>query len=316
MKTINICEDEKKYFGNIFKILGNNNEFFRFSKEIQGNISYENAVQRIEIKKEHKADFDEEIAFISSNFHDFHTKYTEALFALDIDIIERIITNDKLKLCNEEELFDIILKLYMKSKEYSLLFAYVIFLNLSTQSIQEFTKNFDINDINDSIWKNICCRLEQNISIESIKAYKESHQNFLNNRYSAQWYEHIIQYLSEQCHENIQIQNLVQITSSSIWDSKFGAENIIKQNDQKKFGTKNEVNSWVQFDFKKTKVMIDSYTLKTWNEDETFEHLKNWILEVSNDGKNYTEIDRQINCDLLRGKLKTATFNVFCSTPQ
>ena len=151
MKTINIKEEENQYFTTIMKQLGNINEALRFSKEFQGEISYENVIQRIKTKKQLNVNSDKEIAYISSNFHDFHTKNPESIFELDVYTIEQIITNDQLKLFNEDELLDIILKLYIKSKEYSIFFSYIIFMNLSTQSIKEFNTKFDINDINNSI---------------------------------------------------------------------------------------------------------------------------------------------------------------------
>ena len=103
------------------------------------------------------------------NFHDFQNKYHDSLFEFDVNIIEKIISNDQLKLYNEEELFDIVLELYLKSKEYSTLFSHVNFLNLSTKSLLEFCQKFDINDIIISIWKNICFRLEQDHIIRKHK---------------------------------------------------------------------------------------------------------------------------------------------------
>ena len=72
-----------------------------------------------------------------NNFDSFHAKYPESILTLDVNIIERIISNDKKKLNNEEELFDLILELYDKSKEYSILFLYVNFNNLSIESIKK-----------------------------------------------------------------------------------------------------------------------------------------------------------------------------------
>ena len=315
MKMINIKEEEKKYFENIMKELGNNKECFVFSQEFSEDISIENVVQRIKTKSELDINSTEEITFISSNFHDIYTKYPEEIFTLDIDIIERILSNVHLKLSKEEELFDIILQLYQKSKEYSTLFSYVIFINLSRESILKFKENFDINDINQLIWANICSRLEQDISDESIETYQKSHEEFLANRYVGERYEHIIQHLREECQGNVHTQNIVNITSSSTFFS-CKAENVVEQNDSICFQSDNEVNSWIKFDFKARKVLLDHYTLKTYNSNANLCHLKNWILEVSNDGENYTEIDRHENCELLNGNLKTATFKVSCSTPQ
>ena len=176
MKEINIKEEENQYFRSIMKELGNINEFLRFSKELQDDISYENVFKRIQLKTELHSNFDEEITFISSNFHDFCDKYPKEIFDLDVNIIEQIISNNKLKILNEKELFDIVLTFYIKSKEYSILFSYINFLNLPRKCIQEFKEKFDINDLNISIWENICSRLEQDISNESIKVYRNSDQ--------------------------------------------------------------------------------------------------------------------------------------------
>ena len=316
MKAININNEDNKYFENVMQILGNKLECFHLNKVSQEEISYENVIQRIRDKNELDLDLYEEIAFISSHFHDFNIKYPEALSQLDIDVIEEILSNQQLQILDEEELFDIILQLYMKSKEYSTLFSYIIFINLSTESIRKFKENFDINDMNNSIWTSVCTRLEQNISNESTISYHESHQEFFNKRYNRKRYEHILEHLSEECHGNVH--TIANITSSSIYNDNdnFKTEYIISQNPDNYFGTKNEANSWIQFDFKERKVLLDHYSLKTINADENSEHLKNWIFEVSNDGENYTVIDQHKNCDLLKGGLKTATFKVSCPTPQ
>ena len=246
------------------------------------------------------------------NFHDFQNKYHDSLFEFDVNIIEKIISNDQLKLYNEEELFDIVLELYLKSKEYSTLFSHVNFINLSTKSLLEFCQKFDINDINISIWKNICFRLEQDISDKS----KETFQKLNQNRYIGTRHEQIIQHLKEKYQENNHAQSAFCITSSSELNNNCKVGNIVEQDVDNFFESLNEANQWIQFDFKERKVLLDSYTLKTINFDQTYEHLKNWILEISNDGKNYEEIDHHENCDCIYGPLKEATFNVSCSTPQ
>ena len=303
MKSINISKEEMKYFIDILKQLGNRPECAQFYEELQEDISYENVINRILIKQELDIQFEEEISFISNNFDSFHTKYPESISTLDVNIIERIISNDEMKLNNEEELFDLILELYGKSKEYSILFSYVNFNNLSIESIKKFTNNFDINDINSHIWKNIRQRLEQDISHQDISTDPIEHQN------------HILKYLSEKFEGNVHTKNVVEITASSIGDNNLPVENIIEEDDDKYFCTDNEPDSWIKFDFKERKVLLDRYTLKTYYGHEGCGHLKNWVLEVSDDDNNFTEIDRRENCDLLNGELKTATFEVSHSTP-
>ena len=323
MKPINVKEEEEEYFQNVLKELGNFEEFVQFSKKFQGDLSFENAIERLKTKQEFNINFDEEISYISTNFHDIYNTYPETILKLDIDIIERIISNDQIRLCNEEELFDIIFKLYQESKEYSTLFSYVTFINLSRESIVKFREYFDINDINKCIWESICYRLEQDISNESKEAYEKSHQEFLMNRYlykreetiiqnfPEQHHENIIQYLSERYHGNVHTKGIVHISASSIVDD---VQNVVEQNDHKYFSSEDKTGSWIQFDFKERKILLDHYTIK--NKHFGKEHLKSWILEVSNDGKNYEIIDRQKNCELLHGPLKSGTFKVSQTTPQ
>ena len=308
MKTINIQKKENEYFLNVLKDLGNKDEAYRFFKKKYENISYKNVSQRIKDKKEFDMNFDKEINFISRHFHEIHINYPNIIFSLDQDAIERIISNNKLKLQDENELFDIVLELYIKSKKYSTLFSYIEFMNLSTQRIQKFQETFDLNDINSFIWKKICYRLEQDISTESKTEYFKLNHEFLENRYKSIRYENIIEHLNQKYHCNVHSQNIIQITSSSRFSEEYQLSNIIEKNDAK-FGTRSESNSWIQFDFKERKVLLDSYTIKTVKQA----HLKNWIVEVSNDGKNYEEIDRHENCDLLKCPFKAIKFKVSCS---
>ena len=306
MKVVNIDKEETQYFHNIMMKLGNNEEAIRFSKELQEDISDENVIQRIQIKKDLDIDFNEEVDFISSNFHNFYKKNPKMFSKLNVDIIEKFFSSNRLRIYDEDEIFDIILQLYLESTEYSPLFSYIMFANLTTESIQKFIKFFDINNMNQSIWRAISHRLEQNLSPELKEEYNKMYWEFHLNRHSCSYQKNLIQYLNG---ESPPVN--VNITSSSIFEKEnYKVENIIEQNDQCLI-TKDEVDSWVQFDFKTRKFELESYTLKS----ESCGYLKNWILEVSDDGKNFIEIDRHEKCDLLKGG-QTSTFKVSFSTPK
>ena len=319
MKTIKINSKQNQYFRNIMKQLGNSDEALQFSKVLQEKISFGNIIERINVKKELDINLNEEIEFISSNFHEFHSKYPEALTKFGVDIVEQIISNNKLIIYDEKELFDIILQLYLKSKDYSSLFSYIIFMNLSKESIQEFIKHFDINYINKFIWEKISLLLKQDISIQAKESYQKSYYYRYQKRYlPKKRQENIFQYLNQMCGANAHMKEIIQITSSS--QSIGTISNIIEKNDSD-FATTDALDSWIQFDFKERNIIFDSYTLKSGNYEfsrmimDGDEPLTNWALEVSNDGQYYRQVDRQTNCDLLKERLKTATFKVSISTP-
>ena len=55
--------------------LGKSSEFIKLLKEFHEDLSYENVIRRLQIKKEINIDLNEENAFISSNFRNFQMKY-------------------------------------------------------------------------------------------------------------------------------------------------------------------------------------------------------------------------------------------------
>ena len=55
--------------------LGKSSEFIKLLKEFHEDLSDENVIRRLQIKKELNIDLNEENAFISSNFHNFQMKY-------------------------------------------------------------------------------------------------------------------------------------------------------------------------------------------------------------------------------------------------
>ena len=72
-------------------------------------------------------------------------------------------------------------------------------------------------------------------------------------------------------------------------------------------------NDWICYDFIERRVIPTSYSVRSgqcWRQGFTEdEHLKSWVIEVSNDGYSWTEIDRQDNNDL-NGKYATANFKI------
>ena len=70
--------------------------------------------------------------------------------------------------------------------------------------------------------------------------------------------------------------------------------------------TKNEPNSWICFDFKDKTVSLTKYSLKSdgwrWN------HLIQWVIEGSNDGGSWEELDSR-NTQDLNGNSITKTYD-------
>lgn len=108
---------------------------------------------------------DDEIDFLSSHFDELfeYSEQYQKLQLLNLDIIERIINNPKLRLVDEDQLLAVINYLYSIDSTFSILYEYVEFKTASANSMKEFINVFDINDINASTWKSLSKRLEKEV---------------------------------------------------------------------------------------------------------------------------------------------------------
>jgi hypothetical protein len=71
-------------------------------------------------------------------------------------------------------------------------------------------------------------------------------------------------------------------------------------------------NNWICYDFVKMTIEPTAYAIRSaWMEGRTTgSNLKNWIVETSMDGQEWTAVDRQNENDQLDGSMKTATFSI------
>jgi hypothetical protein len=67
-------------------------------------------------------------------------------------------------------------------------------------------------------------------------------------------------------------------------------------------------NSWIQFDFLDHAFSLEHYTVRTFVGAPDSGHLKNWIVEGSNNEKEWVEIDRRENSTELNARKAIHTF--------
>lgn len=89
---------------------------------------------------------------------------------LNFDTIEDFIKNEFLKLDEEYSLLNFILKLCEDDSKYSSLFEYLNFNNISEKSFALFIEKFSIENLNASIWRSICQRLNPTLNDANVVA--------------------------------------------------------------------------------------------------------------------------------------------------
>ncbi|KAK8835257.1 hypothetical protein M9Y10_017042 [Tritrichomonas musculus] len=280
---------QRKKYGEYFLHLGNIEEYLRLkgttSLKLTGKIN-------------------DLIEFAAEHFYQIPRKN---LKTVDIEILAAVIKNAKLRLEDEESLFELLLGLYEEDREYSSLFEYVEFKHLKSESVREFINQFDIEYLSAGTWQSICERL---VGVSESPVGSERYilkcEEFV--RKEGEEFKGIMRHLTEETGGNIHDNGTIEITSNSVCSSYY-PRNIVDYQNDNFYHSNNQENSEICFDFKDKEIQITSYSLKSCNWGQNSNHLKSWVVEVSNDHQKWDEIDKRENNSILNGSNFIGTFD-------
>lgn len=119
----------------------------------------------------------------------------------------------------------------------------------------------------------------------------------------------VINYLTEKTGGNVHDNGTIEVKSNSVLESSCHPKNLLKKNnDFKQYAAvRGFQNAWISFDFKKMELKITDYMIRSASSC----NMKNWVLEISDDGNKWEIIDKRMNClDLNQGQFKVKLFKV------
>ena len=104
---------------------------------------------------------DKKVPILAANLYQILSKENERqqLLKLDLEIMERIVTHEKLVIETEDQLLEFINSLYSKNRESRHLYQDVHFSHCSSTSIKTFLDHFSVDDIDEFIWSQMKRRL-------------------------------------------------------------------------------------------------------------------------------------------------------------
>lgn len=243
------------------------------------------------------------IDFISTNFYEISEKQEDEMTQLSLDTLIRIINNSKLLLKTESQLLKFVNKLYMKDRDASVLYEFVQFAKIDSESLEEFLSVFDINDITIETWEQLKEKLRGNLNKTSSQRYKEKEKVGIEFKYdSNQHFNGIFHNFGK--NSNGIISNDVNITSSSAGTDYRQPTNVVLYNNSSRdsFYSINMPDQWICFELKNHQLIPSCYEILSSPFPKGNYHPKSWVIEASNDGNNWTIIDEQNNCSCLNDK--------------
>ena len=105
----------------------------------------------------------------------------------------------------------------------------------------------------------------------------------------------IIRYLTSFSGGNVHEKGVVDVSSSSIYPGDYYPRYVASLDDKEHFfASDRQENAFLTYDFKTRKVHPTHYTIRTRNSYDHY-HPCNWVIEGSNDGLNWKQLDRREN---------------------
>ncbi|KAK8871588.1 hypothetical protein M9Y10_007322 [Tritrichomonas musculus] len=327
---LNLCQFEnKEYEAQIrsrfmlyFYLLGNIDEYFVNQSEKLESLTVDKSIEILSQFDDYTINnseyFDHQNIFyhkmievIASNFEEIDK---EKLKKFSIEILEDIFRSDKLFLNDENSLFQFIFELYEQDHSYAVLFEYVAFCNISDEMFDTFVDKFDIEYLNRQIFRSICNRLSPSKCkmLDNKARYKEKLNEkefkFQSNRY----FEGIMNYLTNKTGGNIHDNKTIEITTNSTENNTPSChpKHLVDYQQRNYYKSGNVEGIFVCFDFKDKLVQLTDYALETFDNSPNGVHIKSFVIEVSNDGKSWNEIDRQTDCSQLNNSNVKAVFSI------
>lgn len=309
---------EAPFLSEVIDILGNNSIKIHEDNKKE-SITINNVFDLIQrhdhFKIYYANDLKDEIDFISEHFYEIKDE-NEFFQELSLSTIQQILENPNLQLSSEDQLINFINFIYSKNPEYSVLYEYVEFINVSSSNIKKFIQLFNFNDITKETWTALSRRLGMQIVItkNQLKKINKSERYNVHKGIPILYDENakfkgIINYIRDNSKGGLEKE--VGITSSSVFSNSYDPQNALIFNDKnKRFLSDDIENSWICIDFKKHQIIPTNYSIKSFELNQNSAHPKSWVIEASNDNKNWDLIDERNNCPFLNGRNFIHTFKI------
>ena len=238
---------------------------------------------------------------VASHFYEIEKK---TLDNLDLETLQLLISSPSLRIEDEDALYDFIRSRSQKDLRFASLFEFVYFDYLSANRIDNFSSFVTTNllgNLNSGIWERLCRCL-----ISKTGKSKGKHSRvfipppieFVYN--GSKHLEGVIAHLTRECGGNVHDKGIVYVLGSGV-----GLRNVVDFTVDSSCQPERE-SLRVCYYFSERSVIPKSYSVRASDRG----YLRSWVIEVSNDGYSWVEIDRRDNVGDLSGKYAEANFKI------
>ncbi|EAY19771.1 hypothetical protein TVAG_178150 [Trichomonas vaginalis G3] len=314
-QKFDINSQNSKYIKEIGTALQNSEIVESVDKAISTKSTYspKNIIQIIKEKSNHTLNITDEVDYAAKNISFLPRS---ELLDLDLDLIDQILSSPNLLIENEDWLAELIFDICKSNENQNAAFLFhnINFEYLSTSGVTRFLKVVNHKNLTGPVWSALTQRLTHDIvqSTIDVKRYFtgfKPEETIVDDKvkkieFTGNPFEGIIHEMTKETGQNPHAARVVEITSSS--KERSHPWNILDYNWTGWFYTRNIPDSWIQMDFKNKRIAPTWYSIKS--DGNSCSHIKNWVLEGSDDATNWSMVDEQRDNSILNGQFNVGTF--------
>jgi hypothetical protein len=194
-----------------------------------------------------------------------------------------------LRLDSEDSLLDFILEL---GHDYFDLLGSVSTEYLSVSGIDRLLDSISLEEVDCELWSSLCSRLRLRVQLSSVPTARLGARRFEFD--PRRPFDGVFAQFTWECGGNVHTKGIISITASS--HGMNDPHEVVDYNSSEYWTSRNEANSWLQFDFKSRRIALTNYSIKSKGGSQS--HLLEWSVEASNDATSWTVLDRRKTQDL------------------
>jgi hypothetical protein len=227
-----------------------------------------------------------EIDYVACHFYELDG---QCFRCLSEDTLREILGSEKLRLYSEDSLLDFVIEL---GHGYFYLLGFVRSEYLSFLGIDRLLKSISLNDVDESLWASLCCRLRLSTYPSVLQESRFHPKPFPLD--AARPFDGILSRFARECGGNVHTEGIIAITASG--NSHNRCHQVADYTWTDYWSANTEGSQWIQFDFNRGRISVTDYTMKSGVYSSS--HLSRWSLDGSNDGKSWINLDRRNTEDL------------------
>jgi hypothetical protein len=293
-ETIDVNSGSEPFFVALSRELENDEILGLVIRNPAEDLTLSNAIHQFSLLQLAGRATDDAIDFIASHFCDFSAGDLSSLSYLDL---QRILSHPALKLSTEDHLCRFIATRSAADPGFFGLFEFVRFEYISVEALQAFVHvvSGDLSLLNRSVW-NSCARRGNERSLFAWDSPRFVGIDCPADEKSP--LDGIIAYLTRCCQGNVHAQGIVNVTGKESYNDTplNAAQNAADLNADSFFYSKDQKDQYLCYDFRNNAVKPTHYSIRSrYNGNDMDLYPKSWVIEGSDDGQEWIELDRRQN---------------------